>query len=101
MPCYKLPADSDNDTRHPVPKLPNEIRNSVSNLYVNQIHDFKRKVPNNLLHGSNITCQPLDISSDWEPVETFDNITDAVPHVTENLATSTSMPVLKQSPVSG
>ena len=47
-----------------------------------------------MLHGPNITCQPLDISSDWEPVETFDDITDAVPHVTESLATSTSMPVL-------
>ena len=31
------------------------------------------------MHGPNITCHPLDISSDWESVETFDNITDVVP----------------------
>ena len=30
------------------------------------------------MHGPSITCRPLDISSDWEPVLTFDDITDVV-----------------------
>ena len=62
--CKPLPPDCDNDTRRPVPKFPNEISKSDTNLHVTKIHDFNRKIPNNLLHGPNITYQPLDISSD-------------------------------------
>ena len=74
-----LPPDSLKVTSHPVPILPNEVTDTLPNVHVDVIVDFKQKVPTNLMHGPNITCCPLDISSDWEPVETFDNITDVVP----------------------